>query len=128
MQQYKVEPIQYAVLHITKYKETGRIGIHIDRKQLPKDVVRSTNNIDPAISELLGSHIDHKRTHLNEELAPLKRDSLTKDINTRIESGYKGIKKIRKDAVKALGIILTGSYKRIKEIEQDENLFNDWKK
>ncbi|WP_419241185.1 hypothetical protein [Cardinium endosymbiont of Nabis limbatus] len=38
MQQYTIQPIQYSVLHITKYKETGRIGTHIDRKNLTQNV------------------------------------------------------------------------------------------
>ncbi|WP_162789918.1 MobV family relaxase [Cardinium endosymbiont of Sogatella furcifera] len=128
MQQYTIQPIQYAVLHITKYKETGRIGTHLDRKNLTQNVAHFKSDIDPAMRELLGPHIDHTRTHLNEELSPLKNESLTKDIHSRIQSGYRGNKEIRKDAVKALGIILTGSHERMKAIEQDEKLFNDWKR
>ena len=37
-------------------------------------------------------------------------------------------RKIRSDAVKALGVIMTGSHQRMKEIEQDSTLFKEWKK
>jgi len=121
-----MESVQYAILHIAKYKEIIGIGTHIDRKNVPQNVARFKSGIDPVLSELLGPHIDPKRTHLNEELSPLKKESLIKDINNRIQSGYKGNKTIRKDAVKALGIILTGSHERMKAIEQDEKLFNEW--
>lgn len=123
-----MESVQYAILHIAKYKEIRGIGTHIDRKNLPENTTRFKSGIDPAISELLGPHIDPKRTHLNEELSPLKKASLIQDINDRIQSGYQGHKAIRKDAVKALGIILTGGHERMKAIEQDEKLFNEWKK
>ncbi|TSJ81122.1 MAG: hypothetical protein NMK33_01170 [Candidatus Cardinium sp.] len=65
MQQYTIQPIQYVVLHITKYKETGRIGTHIDRKNLTQNVAHFKSDIDPAMRELLGPHIDHTRCSMH---------------------------------------------------------------
>ena len=99
----------YCVLHITPYKGLTRIGAHLDRTQVPKNA-------------------DAARTHLNEELAPRAKATLTADVQARIEEGYTSKRKIRKDARLALGIIMTGSHERMKEIEKDKKLFEAWKK
>ena len=99
----------YCVLHITPYKGLNRIGAHLDRTQVPKNAEAS-------------------RTHLNEELAPRAKATLTADVQARIEEGYTSKRKIRKDARLALGIIMTGSHERMKEIEKDKKLFEAWKK
>ena len=98
----------YCILHITPYKGLTRIGAHIDRLQVPKNA-------------------DASRTHLNEERAPKAKASLTADVQTRIEEGYTATRKIRDDARLALGMIMTGSHERMKEIEKDAPLFEDWK-
>jgi hypothetical protein len=124
--------LQYCVFHISKYKEIGRIGSHIDRNNLQQTVERiewiDGSLLDDNLRELLGSHIDHSRSHLNEELSPLKSGNLSRDIETRIHVGYTGSKAIRHDAVRGLGVMLTGSHERMKEIESDPALFESWKK
>lgn len=105
---------QFAVMHTTKLGNgAGGIGSHIDRtqKKLPK-------NVDP------------KRVHLNKEYVATG-GTMYQDIKRRIENGYAHTKKdgslraIRKDAVKAVGIALTGSNERMKELEKD-GLLDSW--
>lgn len=100
---------QFAVLHVEKCKGnlTG-IGQHIDRQEFPF-------NADP------------ERAHLNMHIIK-PSDNLTDDVNARIAEGYKGKKGIRKDAVKALRYVLTGSHERMKELEAKPQDFEKWVK
>jgi hypothetical protein len=99
---------QYAVLHITKFKELGGIGAHLDRNYVQHNV-------------------DNSRTHLNEELSLYGGIELNTAIENRIKEGYKKQKAIRHDAVLAVGVMLTGSHEQMKNIENDPKLFNEWK-
>lgn len=99
----------FAVFRIHKLKRLGGIGSHIDRKHTPA-------NADPS------------KTQLNEELLDDKAQvTLQEAVEERIRKGYKAGKGIRKDAVKALGIILSGSHERMRAIEDDKQLFEEWK-
>ena len=118
----------FAVLHISKYKQLGPIGKHIDREYVSTNVDRKKSGFNEELTLTLGSYIDHSKTHLKEELAAYAHDSLPRAVERRIEQGYTKHKAIRKDAVKALGIILTGSHERMKQIEADQTLFTAWKK
>jgi len=99
---------QYAVLHITKFKELGGIGPHLDR-------------------EYVQHNVDDSKSHLNEELSPWGHMELNTAIENRIQEGYKKQKAIRHDAVLAVGVMLTGSHEQMKKIESDPKLFNEWK-
>src|SRR5690554_7908044 len=79
--------MSFAVLHVTKFAGSGSggIGAHIDRKHTPK-------NADPA------------RTELNREIIPPRSSSMKKDIDERIQEGYTSTRKIRTDAVRAVGV------------------------
>jgi|GEM_PF-2737840 len=101
----------FAVIHTTKLGSgAGGIGSHIDRtqKKLPK-------NIDP------------NRMPLNKEYVATG-GTLIQDVNRRIDEGYNAknsdgsLRSIRKDAVKAVGFILTGSHERMKELEKEGKL------
>ena len=105
---------QFAVMHTTKMGSgSGGIGSHIDRtqKNLPKNV-------------------DSSRTHLNKEYVATG-GTLVQDIERRIDNGYNHRKKdgsmrsIRKDAVKAVGVILSGSHDQMKKIEEADML-DEW--
>jgi hypothetical protein len=125
---------QFAFFHINKYSsKLDNIGAHIDRLHV-------SNNVNPdkvgfneyltegsftTLADILGDTIDPSKYHLN---SPRPQNSLKKDVWKRIKEGYTGTKAIRKDAVLAMGIILTGSHERMKEIEADEKLFEKWKK
>ena len=53
--------------------------------------------------------------------------TLQEAVEERICKGHKAGKGIRKDAVKALGIILSGSHERMRAIEDDKQLFEEGK-
>lgn len=100
--------MSFAVLHVTKFAGSGSggIGAHIDRKHTPK-------NADPA------------RTELNREIIPPRSSSMKKDIDERIQEGYTSTRKIRTDAVRAVGVILSGSHEQMKEVQKSGRL-DEW--
>jgi hypothetical protein len=99
----------FAVLHATKIKGSmGGLGAHIDRKHIPENAVA-------------------EKTPKNMELCQIK-GSMKEDIDERIKEGYKGKKAIRKDAVKGISLILSGSHERMKEIESDPLTLMNWAK
>lgn len=117
----------FAVLHLTKYKSLPAIGRHIDRKHLASNVDAERTHFNEELRAILGAKIDPAKTELREEWVAQGRP-LEEDVAARIEQGYTQAKAIRKDAVKAVGVIMTGSHERIKEIESDPALFDRWKK
>ncbi|MCP3660560.1 MAG: hypothetical protein GY830_09720, partial [Bacteroidetes bacterium] len=127
--------MQFAVLHICKYKNLGGIGAHIDRKYISQNVDISKTHFNEKIEndETLGNilgNIESKmplNERIEEEFVSAKND-LENEVFKKINQKYSIQRKIRSDAVKALGIIMTGSHSRMKEIEQDSKLFNEWKK
>lgn len=100
--------MSFAVLHVSKLSGSGSggIGAHIDRKHTPK-------NADPA------------RTELNREIIPPRSSSMKKDIDERIQEGYTSTRKIRTDAVRAVGVILSGSHEQMKEVQKSGRL-DEW--
>ena len=122
--------MSFATFNIKSYKN-GLIGIgrHIDRSC--KEVKKTGLYEDEAEKSLnleLGLHIDPSRTHLNEELVDTCGKSLSELVDQRISEGYTKEKAIRSDAIKALGLVMTGSHERMKEIESNQSLFESWKK
>lgn len=94
---------QFAVLHIQKNgKQVVALGNHIDRTHIPE-------NADPQKTKLNRVLVDHQH-------------NLEKTIEGRIKQGYTGKVTIRKDAVKSISLILSGSQDRMKEIEKEELL------
>lgn len=94
---------QFAVCHITKNGgNVYALGAHIDRSNTPI-------NADPS------------RSHLNEIIVDHGKN-LNHAIQSRIEAGYTGSTAIRKDAVKSINLVLTGSHNRMKEIEEEGKL------
>lgn len=105
---------QYAILHIEKGKGSGGgLGNHIDR-------TKGKEHTYP--------HSDPERKHLNVEFVQEKYKELTvpQAIKLRIEKGYKKKTAIRKDAVKYLSTILTGSAEQMQKIYKDKELMNKW--
>lgn len=97
----------FAVLHIEKCKPNAyALGRHIMREKIP-------DNADPS------------RTHLNRNIITPENNNLNRAIDERIRQGYKGKKSIRKDAVKAVSIIMSGSHEGMKELERTGKL-NTW--
>lgn len=128
---------QFAVLHIIKYKgDLSGIGAHIDRLHLP-------DNVDPnkvAFNETTDEHsrlpfMSIVTNNTKPEEYSLIRDSFSAPTLTLSEAVWKRIKEghtvkriIRKDAVLALGIVLSGSHEQMISIQKDTKLFDAWKK
>jgi hypothetical protein len=92
-----------AVAHFSKSKSSGGgSGKEIDRSFIPE-------NANPEL------------THLNQEIVSHHGD-LHKAVEDRIEEGYTGKTTIRKDAVKSITLILSGSHDDMKAIEKAGNL------
>lgn len=101
--------MSFAVCHVRKCSaSTFGLGQHNDRSNTPPNA-------------------DEKLSHLNIELISHKHNIETA-INNRIKEGYKGKTAIRRDAVKAIEVNLSGSHERMKEIEADPKLFDSWLK
>ena len=99
----------FAVIHATKVKGgSGGLGSHIDRDTIPDNA-------------------NKEKTAQNMELCEVT-ESLHKSISTRIEEGYTGTKAVRKDAVRAISFVLSGSHERMKEIESDRGELLNWAK
>ena len=133
----------FSVLHITKYKNLDGIGGHIDRKHIPENADSLKAGFNESVVEgntvnlldVLGSTVDKSKSKLNEQMQGKGYKKLSVCVDERIAEGHVGINKrtgqvasIRKDAVKALGIILTGSHERMMQIQENEMLFDQWKR
>ena len=105
---------QYAVLHLDKHSSTGGgLGNHIDRVPGKE---HTYPHADPA----------RRNLNLNLENPKFKGMNMYQAISKRIENGYTGKTAIRKDAVRFLSLILSGSHDRMKEIEKTPELFKEW--
>jgi len=99
---------QFAVNHAERCKpNTYALGEHIKRENMPK-------NADPS------------RSHLNQYLVD-HGANIMRTIDKRIEEGYTGETAIRKDAVKAVSVVLSGTHDRMIEIEKTGHL-DEWVK
>ena len=107
----------YAVFHATKGNGGGsKLGAHIDRDISQKQTFKSA---------------DPERMHLNQNLIPKNIYSemkLPEAINARIKEGYQGKTAIRKDAVKFIPMVMTGSHEDMKEIFKNSEKANTWLK
>ncbi|MEN5059089.1 MobV family relaxase [Sphingobacterium kitahiroshimense] len=106
----------YAVFHATKGSGAGgKLGAHIDRDQSQAQTFKSA---DPERLQL-------NKDYLNNEFSKMKLEDA---IAKKIESGYKGKKAVRKDAVKFIPMVMTASHKEMKDIFTDKKKANDWVK
>ena len=106
----------YAVFHATKGSGGGgKLGAHIDRDKTQKQTFKSA---------------DPEREHLNKDLINnhYSKMKLPDAINERIKEGYKGKKGLRKDAVKFIPMVMTGSHEEMKEIFKSSEKANAWVK
>ncbi len=104
---------QYAVFHLQKGSGNGGgLGHHIDRT--------------PG-KEHTYPHVKGDR-ELNLDFTPKAYQglSLPQSISKRLEEGYKGKRAIRKDAVRYVSAMLTGSHDKMREIAQNKNQFKAW--
>ena len=91
----------------------GALGAHIDRTE---GMEHMYSNADPS------------RKHLNRKIIATEHCKLPlyEAINSRIAEGYKGKRKLRSDAVKSLGIVLTGSHEQMKKIFKNKKALKHW--
>ena len=101
---------QFAVFRITKFKKIGGIGAHIDRQHISSNVQKAKTELNEELAGTLGMTIDGSKAHLKEEWVTSQKGDLSKDVEARIASGYRLSKTIRHDAVRAVGVIMTGSH------------------
>lgn len=104
----------YAVFHASKGTGGGgKLGAHIDRDKSQKQTFKSA---------------DPEREHLNKDLIDnhYSKMKLPDAINERIKEGYKGKKALRKDAVKFIPMVLTGSHEEMKAIFKSSEKANAW--
>jgi len=104
----------FAVLHTSKGKtSSASLGGHIDRTE---DQKHTYKNADPSRLE--------KNIHF--DLGHYTSLSLNKAVEERIEEGYTGAKGIRKDAVKYIPMVLTGTHEDMLRIFADEKKKEAW--
>lgn len=114
---------QYAVFNSKKGKGSGSgLGYHIDRIE-GKD--ESYTNADSSRKNLNINYPILKKDE-NGNTVDVSKLPLDQAINYRIKEGYTKPIAIRKDAVKYLAHILTGSPEQMKVISKDKALFNKW--
>lgn len=103
----------YAVFHLQKGSApAGSLGHHIDRTEGKEKCYK---------------HADPNRKNLNQEFAKAwKNIPLQEAINQNIKKHYKGKKEIRKDAVRYISHILTGSHEDMIRIFSKKDTANQW--
>lgn len=113
--------MSFAVLHIEKggAGNEGGLGSHIDR-------TKEVRNADPKLTPKNCTVIlDEKGEAFMLSHGKKKKENLKNRINKRIQEGYTGKTKIRKDAVTHLKIVLSGSHEQMKKLEKEGKL-KDW--
>jgi len=96
--------MSFAVLHVQKTTSNPiGLGMEISREYEP-------HNADP------------ERKHLNQMIIDDNGKNLSQAIDERIKDGYTGKTAIRKDAVKSITYVLTGSPERMHKLDQSGQL------
>lgn len=104
----------YAVFHIEKVTTgASSLGAHIDRSPGQEYTYK---NADP----------ERLKDNVQIACGSFNSMKLNEAIDHRITAAYKGTKSIRKDAVKAMSMVLTGSHDEMKKIFSNENTKNAW--
>jgi len=113
-------------MRVMKIKGDMRgIGKHIDRASNGQ-----TESPQNANSEEINNnvHWDAKGTSYTQKewTEYTKENPLKKRVNDRIKEGYKLDRKIRKDAVKGIELLLTSDHEKMTEIFSKEELYKSW--
>jgi len=104
----------FAVFHIEKITTgASSLGAHIDRSLGQEYTYK---NADP----------EKLRENVHLTCGKFNTMKLNEAIDLRIKTTYTGTKAIRKDAVKGMSIVLTGSHDQMKNIFSNENSRNAW--
>ena len=93
----------YAVIHVDKGTTTsGSLGRHIDRTHIP-------SNADPSRSSQNFCIVRDGASVRMARLSDTPQPPLTTRVNARIAEGYTSKTALRKDAVKQLNVIMSGT-------------------
>ena len=106
----------YVVINIKKNKSSsGGLGAHIDRAEGMEHMYKN-------------AAAEKRHLNMSWDVNDNCKLSLSQAISTRIAEGYTGKTAIRKDAVKSLSLVLTGTHQDMKRIFSDEKLKVAWLK
>jgi hypothetical protein len=116
---------QYAVIHVEKHTGAGKGALdrHIDRAHIPENADPKMTLFNRQVVRL--QQQDGTYRLYTKPLWEQKDGSITERVNRRITEGYRSKKAIRKDAVRRLDVILTGSHDVMCAIK-DEKLLSKW--
>ena len=115
---YKLKNMGYCVYHTQKGKGSGAgLGNHIDRTESEKSKGFSYKTADPSMKEM---NVKFKLSNDYQNM------SIPDAVEHRIENGKTKGKAVRKDAVKYISHILSGSHEDMKEIFKDKSKAEDW--
>lgn len=104
----------FAVYHLEKGKSNGSsLGGHIDRIESQKHTFKNAD------VTLRGENITY-------DTGEYSKQNLGEAIKNRIKNGYNGKKELRKDAVKYLSIVLSGTHEDMKRIFANPDLRQQW--
>lgn len=102
---------QYAIIHVQKHSSAGGgLGNHIERTE------GKEHTYPHAIPEMKKHNMSFDTGY--------KKMTLGKAVQDRIEKGYTGKSPIRKDAVKFLSLILSGTHEQTIKIHKSPELFS----
>lgn len=106
---------QYAIIHLQKHSSAGGgLGNHIER------IEGKEHTYPHAIPDMKKYNRTWDRGY--------KNISLGEAVSKRIEAGYKGKPAIRKDAVKFLSLILSGTNEQMIKIHKSQELYSGYVK
>lgn len=104
----------FAVFHAEKVTTgASSLGAHIDRSPGQEYTYK---NADP----------ERLQENVHCDCGESSKMKLNEAIDSRIKAAYTGTKGIRKDAVKGLSMVFTGSHDEMKKIFSDEKTKIDW--
>lgn len=119
---------QYAVIHVQKSEgKGGALGRHIERTFCPANAnAELASENKQVIPNAKGDKLYLKplTQRVGEDGLPIK--SIKQRVDERIAEGYKGKMAIRKDAVRQLNVILTGSHEQMVAIGKDKKKLVEW--
>lgn len=102
----------FVVMNVRKQKGSGgALGNHIDRTVGKEHMYKNAN------AERTSANVSYNLNY---------KGTISERVNQRIEEGYKGKKAIRKDAVKYISLVLTGSHKKMAQLFQNPDKFKEW--
>lgn len=102
----------FVVMNVRKGKGSGgALGNHIDRTLGKEHMYKNAN------AEITKFNVSYNTAY---------KGTISERVNQRIEQGYKGKKAVRKDAVKYISLVLTGSHKKMTSMFKDQTQFKEW--